>query len=231
MVITNKYLITIKALKITPYIGILHWKNEIYSICQNNIMKIVTMWLRPNRLINLGIVLNLIELWNHSMWIISIPFDHMNLSTFQFCICECVYVATTNLNTKFNICHLQSTFIHDQCHDPSFMIFLICNVTWNSLNAAALATYLWNYGNDNNIIFYFEFNISTCSFFTHSSIFYICFKYQSLVGFKKLITFYINFSFIVSYIHHIIFFTFLFHLKIFLFHLLCKHIYIHIPPI
>lgn len=55
-------------------------------------------------------------------------------------------------------------------------------------------------------------NISTCSLFTRSSNSYICFKYQSLVGLKKFITFYISFSFIVSYIHHIIFFTFLFHL-------------------
>jgi hypothetical protein len=56
MVITNIYLITIKALKITPYIEILHWKNEIDSICQNNIMKIVTIQSRPDRLTNLGIV-------------------------------------------------------------------------------------------------------------------------------------------------------------------------------
>jgi len=56
-------------------------------------------------------------------------------------------------------------------------------------------------------------NISTCSFSTRFFILYICFKYQSLVGFKKFITSYINFSFIVSYIHHIIFFTFLFHLE------------------
>jgi hypothetical protein len=56
MVITNKDLITIKVLKITPYIGILHWKNEINSICQNNLMKIVTMQLKPDRLTNLGIV-------------------------------------------------------------------------------------------------------------------------------------------------------------------------------
>jgi hypothetical protein len=56
MVITNRYLITIKALKITAYIGISHWKNEIDSICQNNIMKIVTMQLRLDRLTNLRIV-------------------------------------------------------------------------------------------------------------------------------------------------------------------------------
>jgi len=56
MVITNRYLITIKALKITPHIGILHWKNEIESICQNNIVKILTMQLRHDRLTNFGIV-------------------------------------------------------------------------------------------------------------------------------------------------------------------------------
>jgi hypothetical protein len=37
----------------------------------------------------------------------------------------------------FNICHLQSTFIHDHCHDPSFMIFLICNVAWSNFKCCS----------------------------------------------------------------------------------------------
>ncbi len=59
----------------------------------------------------------------------------------------------------FNNYHLQSTSIHDQCHDSSFMISLICNVRWNSLDFGTLVIDLWSYGDDNNIKSYFEFNI------------------------------------------------------------------------
>jgi hypothetical protein len=91
---------------------------------------------------------------NHfnSIW----PYELVNISILHTWMCIC-YHNKSKHKIIFNIFHLQSTYVHDL----SFMILLIYNVAWNELSVATLVTYSWDYGNDNHIKFYFEFNISS----------------------------------------------------------------------
>jgi len=120
-------------------------------------------WKKLPRLVSLLVHLN-IELdrtsesfhLNHfnSIW----PYELVNISIQHMWLCL-FYQNKSQDRMIFNNYHLQSTSIHDQCHDSSFMTSLICNVRWNSWDVGTLVIDLWSYGNDNNIKSYFEFNI------------------------------------------------------------------------